>query len=131
MKKIIFLCVENSCRSQIAEAFAKIHSNNKVKAISAGSNPSGKINPKAINTMKEIGYDLNVHKSTSTKDLPVEKVEAMISMGCGDECPHVPAERRIEWDIPDPKDFNEEKFKEIRDLIELEVKQLLKALKVF
>ena len=131
MKKIIFLCVENSCRSQIAEAFAKIHSNNKVKAISAGSNPSGKINPKAINTMKEIGFDLNVPKSTSTKDLPAEKVEVMISMGCGDECPHVPAERRIEWDIPDPKDFNEEKFKEIRDLIELEVKQLLKDLKVF
>ena len=55
----------------------------------------------------------------------------MISMGCGDECPHVPAERRIEWNIPDPKDFSEEKFKEIRDLIELEVKQLLKDLKVF
>ena len=131
MKKIIFLCVENSCRSQIAEAFAKIHANNKVKAISAGSNPSGRINPKAVNTMKEIRYDLNVHKSTSTKDLPAEKVEVMISMGCGDECPHVPAERRIEWNIPDPKDFSEEKFKEIRDLIELEVKQLLIDLKVF
>ena len=81
--------------------------------------------------MKEIGYDLSVHKSTSTTDLPSDKVEAMISMGCGDECPHIPAERRIEWNIPDPKDFSEEKFKEIRDLIELEVKQLLKDLKVF
>ena len=131
MHKILFLCVENSCRSQIAEAFAIKHGKNKVIAMSAGSRPSGIINETAILLMREFNYDLSSHQSSATYDLPEMKIHTMVSMGCGDSCPSIIADQKIEWDIPDPKDFNEEKFKEIRDLIELEVKQLLKDLKVF
>ena len=99
MKKVVFLCVENSCRSQIAEAFASIHGKEKILAFSAGSNPSGTVNPKAISLMKELNYDLSKHQSIHVDKLPDVEVDAMISMGCGDSCPSIRAKERIEWDI--------------------------------
>ncbi len=70
MKKVLFVCVENSCRSQIAEAFAKIHGKDLIKSYSSGSKPSGVVNPKAIQSMKEIGYNLNIHNSKSLQEIP-------------------------------------------------------------
>ena len=127
MKKILFVCIENSNRSQMAEAFAKMHGNKQVEAYSAGSNPSGKINPKAIQAMKEKNYDLNTHSSISIDEIsPDINFDFLVSMGCGDACPHVPAKKRIEWDIPDPKEKSPEEFNKVRDLIEDKVKELLK-----
>jgi len=127
MKKILFVCIENSNRSQMAEAFAKMHGIKKVEAYSAGSNPSGKINPKAIQAMKEKNYDLNTHSSISIDKIPSDiNFDFLVSMGCGDACPHVPAKIRIEWDIPDPKEKSPEEFNKVRDLIEEKVKELLK-----
>ena len=86
MKKLLFVCVENSCRSQIAEAFARIHGGDEIEVFSAGSRPSGTVNPKAIEAMKEIGYDLSVHESKSLDDIPQETYDFVATMGCGDEC---------------------------------------------
>ena len=127
-KKILFVCVENSNRSQMAQAFANKHGEEVVEAFSAGSRPSGKLNPMAIYSMKELGYDMTPHHSKSVNELPDEEFEYVISMGCGDECPHVPAKHRIEWDIPDPRNMSMRDFKEVRDLIEEKVKELVEQI---
>ena len=126
MKKVVFLCVENSCRSQIAEAFANIHGKEKILAFSAGSKPSGTVNPKAIILMKELNYDLSTHQSIHVDKLPDVEVDAMISMGCGDSCPSIRAKERIEWDIPDPKEMEYQDFKEVIKNIERKVLDFLK-----
>ena len=124
-KRLLFVCVENSNRSQMAEAFARIHGGEKFEAYSAGSRPSGKINPKAIAAMREIGYDLSRHESKSLSAIPEIEYDFVATMGCGDECPLVRAKRREDWDIPDPKDMPPEEFRKVRDLIETKVKAVI------
>lgn len=128
-KKILFVCVENSNRSQMSQAFAKIHGGNTIDAYSAGSRPSGKINPKAIASMKELGYDLSTHSSKSLKDVePYAPFDAVVTMGCGDACPWMPAKAFLDWEVPDPRDMNEQDFRKIRNLISEKVQALLSAL---
>jgi arsenate reductase len=128
MKRVIFVCVENSNRSQMAEAFAKIHGNGKVESFSSGSRPSGRINPKAIEAMKELEYDLTTHSSKGLDQFNGKEFEAAITMGCGDECPLVIAKQRVDWQIPDPKELPPEEFRKVRNLIEEKVKELLRSL---
>lgn len=128
MKKILFVCVENSNRSQMAEAFAKIHGAGKVEAYSSGSRPSGRINPKAIEAMKELGYDLTTHTSKGLDQFNGRPLDVAITMGCGDECPLVVTSRRETWQIPDPRDMSPDEFREVRMLIESKVKSLLESL---
>lgn len=128
MKKILFVCVENSNRSQMAEAFARIHGSGKVEALSAGSRPSGRVNPKAIQAMSELGYDLSTHQSKGLEGFNGQEVEVAVTMGCGDECPLVHAKQRVEWQIPDPREMPPEEFRGVRDLIESKVKQLIASL---
>lgn len=128
MKKILFVCVENSNRSQMAEAFAKIHGAGKVEAYSSGSRPSGKINLKAIAAMKELGYDLTSHGSKSLDEIPKIKYDYAITMGCGDECPFVVAEHREDWKLDDPKNLDPSEFNKVRDEIERRVKKLISSL---
>ena len=125
MKKILFVCVENSSRSQMAEAFARMHGQGRVEAFSAGSRPSGTVNPKAIAAMKEREYDLSLHASKSLDQIPNHRFDFVITMGCGDACPHVPAVHREDWEIPDPRDMNLEEFRKVRDSIESKVLDLL------
>lgn len=128
-KSVLFVCVENSNRSQMAEAFARMHGAGSVDAYSAGSRPSGRVNPKAVEAMREVGYDLTQHHSKSLVDIPAIEYDAVIGMGCGDEgCPLVRAKRRHEWSIPDPKELPPERFREVRDVIEKKVKELLRSL---
>ena len=127
---VLFVCVENSNRSQMAEAFAHIHSNGSIGAHSAGSRPSGRVNPRAVEFMREIGYDLTTHTSKSLDEFNGREVEVAVTMGCGDECPLVRAKRREEWQIPDPKEMLPEQYREVRDLIERKVKELLTSLNV-
>lgn len=119
--KAVFVCVENSNRSQMAEAFARLAG---VEAYSAGSRPSGRVNPKAIESMRELDYDLSTHQSKSLDDLPAVEFDVAVTMGCGDECPMLKAKRREEWQIPDPKHLPPEEFRQIRDLIRDKVHQL-------
>jgi arsenate reductase (thioredoxin) len=128
--KILFVCVENSNRSQMSQAFAKIHGGQEVEAFSAGSKPSGVINPKAIAAMKELGYDLTSHNSKSLEEVKADAhFDAVVTMGCGDACPWMPAKQFVDWQIPDPRHMNEEDFRKVRDTIEEKVKDLLQQLK--
>lgn len=128
MKRVVFVCVENSNRSQMAEAFARIHGAGRVEAFSAGSRPSGRVNPKAVEAMRELDYDLSVHTSKGLADLPEGTFDAAVTMGCGDQCPALRAGRREDWAIPDPRDLPPTQFREVRDLIEQQVKDLLSRL---
>ena len=125
MKKVLFACIENSCRSQIAEGFANIHGTNVLMPFSAGSKASGEINNKAVIAMKEIGYDLTEHKSKGLDEFNNSKFDYLITLGCNDKCPNIDTKLRIEWDIPDPKNMNIEDFFKVRDLIEKKVLSLI------
>ena len=128
-KKILFVCIENSNRSQMSQAFAKIHGGNNIDAYSAGSKPSGIVNPKAIAAMKELGYDLSAHDSKSLDEVKqYAPFDAVVTMGCGDACPWMPAKKFIDWQIPDPKNMEPGAFNEVRDLISLKVKTLIQEL---
>lgn len=128
-KKVLFVCVENSNRSQMSQAFAKIHGGENVEAYSAGSKPSGIVNPKAIAAMKELGYDLSKHSSKSLEAIKeYAPFDAVVTMGCGDACPWMPAKKFIDWEIPDPKHMEPAAFNKVRDLIETKVKELLAGL---
>ena len=128
MKTVLFVCVENSNRSQMAEAFARIHGEGRVEAASAGSKPSGRVNPKAVEAMKELDYDLTAHASKGLNEFNGREIDVAVTMGCGDECPLVRANRREDWQIPDPRDMTPEQFRGVRDLIERKVKDLLAVL---
>lgn len=127
MKRVLFVCVENANRSQMAEAFARMHGGAGVEALSAGSRPSGRIHPKAIRFMAELGYDLSRHDSKSLDDID-GAFDAVVTMGCGDACPWVPAKRREDWALPDPREMDDDAYRAVRDEIERRVRALLAAL---
>lgn len=127
-KRVLFVCVENSNRSQMAEAFARIRGADKVEVYSAGSRPSGKINQKAIDAMREVGYDLSLHRSKSLSEIPDVEFDFVATMGCGDECPFVRAKQHEDWEIPDPKHMDTDEFRIVRDLIEIKVKGVVSSL---
>jgi len=128
MKTVLFVCVENSNRSQMAEAFARMRGGGRVEPASAGSRPSGRINPKAIEAMRELGYDLTAHSSKGLETFNGRPVDVAVTMGCGDECPLVLAARREDWQIPDPREMSPEEFRGVRNLIEQKVLALLASL---
>src|SRR5215207_10621373 len=111
---VLFVCVENSNRSQMAEAFARIHGGSRVDAHSAGSRPAGLVNPRAVAFMREVGYDLSSHTSKSLEQFNGQPVDVAVTMGCGDACPLVQALRREEWQIPDPRELPDDEFRAIR-----------------
>jgi arsenate reductase (thioredoxin) len=125
-KKILFVCVENSNRSQMSQAFATMLGGDQVEAYSAGSRPSGKINPKAIAAMKELGCDLSGHASKSLDEVKsYAPFDVVVTMGCGDACPWMPARQFVDWQIPDPRNMEPEEFAIVRDLIKEKVDSLL------
>jgi protein-tyrosine-phosphatase len=130
IKRVLFVCVENANRSQMAEAFARILGGTTVEAYSAGSRPSGKVNPKAVEAMLELGYDLSAHGSKSLDELPDVEFDLVATMGCGDACPLVRARHRADWSIPDPKHLPPDEFRVVRDLVRDHVREALEALKV-
>ena len=111
----------------MAEAFARMHGHG-VEAYSAGSSPSGTVNERAIASMREIGYDLTGHRSKSLQEIPPGPYDAVVTMGCGDACPWVPAKRREDWDIRDPKDMEADEFRKVRFEIARRVDELLTSL---
>lgn len=127
MKKLLFVCIENSNRSQMAQAFALM--SGEVEAYSSGSRPSGIVNPKAIAAMKELGYDLSTHTSKSLDEVKgYAPFDAVVTMGCGDACPWMPARQHIDWQIPDPRSMEPEDFNKVRDLIREKVNELIASL---
>jgi arsenate reductase len=128
MKRVLFVCVENSNRSQVAEAFARRLGGPDVEAWSAGSRPSGTINPKAIRFMDELGMDLRRQSSKSLDAVDGLEFDAVVTMGCGDACPWVPARRREDWALPDPRDMDDAGYRDVRDEIGRRVQTLLDSL---
>ena len=126
-RRVLFVCVENSNRSQMAEAFARLHGGATVEAHSAGSRPSGLVNPKAVRFMAELGYDLGSHDSKSLDEVTGE-FDAVVTMGCGDQCPWVPARIREDWDLADPRDLDDDGYRAVRDDIGRRVQSLLARL---
>lgn len=125
MKKVLFVCVENSCRSQMAEAFFNKLASGKMVAISAGTKPSNEVNPKAIEVMKEIGIDMSEQKPKPLTQEMVRVADKIITMGCGaDFCP-APFLKTEEWKIDDPSGESIEKFREVRDEIKRRVEKLI------
>jgi len=127
-QNVLFVCVENSNRSQMAEAFARRLGGDAVQAFSAGSRPSGKLNPKALRFMAELGYDLGTQRSKSLDELAGMTFAAVITMGCGDSCPWLPAARREDWALPDPRDLDDDGYRAVRDQIGARVRALLASL---
>jgi len=127
-KTLLFVCIGNACRSQIAEGFARALGGNSVKAFSAGSRPAGFVALKAIEVMAEKGIDISGQSSKGLSDLPNQEFDAIVTMGCGDACPSLPAKHRLDWQIPDPIGKPIEFFREVRDQIEAEVKSLITSL---
>lgn len=124
-KRILFVCIGNSCRSQMAEGFARHLGGAKVQAFSAGSRPAGFVAQGAIETMCEIGIDISGQPSKSVEDFRGQDFDAVVTMGCGDACPWVPAKQRLDWQIPDPIGKDADFFRKVRELIQAEVRQLL------
>ena len=128
MKNILFVCIENSCRSQMAEAFGHIHKTGDMSVYSAGSNPSGKVNDRAVEVMSERGYDLGEHRSEGLNSFSDLEFDAVINMGCGDRCQDIRAEYWQDWALPDPKHLPLEQFRQVRDEIETRIIDLMAAL---
>ena len=126
MKKILFVCVENSCRSQMAEGFARVLGKGKIESYSAGTHPVGRVNLEAVKVMQEAGVDISRAQSKGFRDLGIKDFDYVVTMGCQDTCPFVPAKEHIDWNIADPKGENVEFFRKVRDEIADKVKELLK-----
>ncbi len=125
IKSVLYVCTENSNRSQMAEAFTKLHGRGVLEAFSAGSSPSGVVSPKAVRAMGEVAYDLSIHRSKGVDEVPEGPYDFVVTMGCGDDCPYVPADVRDDWPLPDPKEMPPEEFNRVRDEIERRVKELV------
>ena len=123
--KVLYVCVENSNRSQMAEAFTRMRGGDRVQAYSAGSRPSGTVNQKAIDAMREVGYDLGSHRSKSLEEVPEQSYDFVVTMGCGDDCPWIAARHHEDWALPDPENMTPEAFAAVRDDIERRVLDLL------
>ncbi len=128
MKRVLFVCVENSNRSQMAEGFARLHGGSGVEAHSAGSRPAGRVSPKAIAAMAERGIDLASHSSKGLDAVEQLAFDAAVTMGCGDACPNVRARIREDWALPDPRELDADGVRAVRDEIERRVKELLARL---
>jgi protein-tyrosine-phosphatase len=123
--RVLFVCVENSCRSQMAEGFARAVGGAGVAAHSAGSRPSGRVNPTAIEVMSERGIDLGPHRSTGLDGVPAGTWDYVVTMGCGDPCPAIPARQRLDWALDDPKHLDGAGFRRVADEIERRVRALI------
>ena len=128
LPRVLFVCVENSNRSQMAQAFARIHGASVVESFSAGSRPSGVVNPRAVAAMRDKGYDLTTHESKSLDDVPPGPYEYVVTMGCGDACPWISANNREDWELADPKHMNDRELAAVRDDIERRVIALLQRI---
>ena len=110
----------------MAEGSAREFCGNRAEIFSAGSRPSGFVHPTAIQSMQEIGINISKHYSKSTSQVPQEQYDAVVTMGCGNACPHLAAKLRRDWQIPDPVAGNQDYFISVREMIRAHVNQLLK-----
>jgi len=126
MKTVLFACVHNAGRSQMAAALFNIEADpSKARAVSAGTEPGLRVHPEVVETMKELGIDLSALKPQKLTDDLASSATLLITMGCGEACPHVPGLRRDDWPLEDPKGKPLPRVREIRDDVRQRVRQLV------
>ena len=128
MPGILFLCIHNAGRSQMAAAFARDLSGGRVDILSGGSEPADSVNPVAVEVMAEIGMDISQFVPQKFNDELLNAVDVVVTMGCGDTCPYIPGKRYIDWPLDDPKGRPIEEVRRIRDEIRDRVADLLTQL---
>jgi protein-tyrosine-phosphatase len=126
--EVLFVCVHNASRSQMAAAFLDRHAKGMVRVRSAGSEPADQINPAVVQAMAEVGIDLSQAFPKPLTDEIVRDADSVITMGCGDACPIYPGKRYLDWDLPDPAGCSVDEVRPIRDEIDRRVRTLLQEL---
>lgn len=126
--EVLFVCVHNAGRSQMAAALLRHHAQNKVAVRSAGSTPAETMNPAVLTVMRELGLDLSTEAPKKLTTDTVETADVVITMGCGDACPVFPGKRYLDWDLTDPAGKPVDKVREIRNEIDRRVRELLNEL---
>lgn len=127
MKKLLFVCIENSCRSQMAEGFARHYGDKIVEAESAGTKPASVIDPVAIKVMQERNIDIGNQFPKQLRADDIKKHDLVITMGCGVEsmCPVIPPEVKLDWELENPRGKSIETYRKVRDEIENKIKELI------
>lgn len=129
LKKVAFICVHNSCRSQIAEALGKLFGSDVFLSYSAGTEVKDKINQDAVRLMKEI-YGIDMEKEQYSKLISeIPKIDVVITMGCNVQCPYIPSDIRMDWGLDDPTGKSDDEFRELIAEIERKIKLLVEDLK--
>ena len=126
MNTVIFACIHNAGRSQMAAAwFNALSDSSKAQAISAGTEPGSRVHPEVLEAMKEVGIDLSAQKPRKLTDELAAQAHLLVTMGCGEQCPVVPGLKRDDWPLEDPKNKPVERVREIRDEVRARVQALL------
>jgi arsenate reductase len=125
---VLFVCVQNAGRSQIAEALFRLAASDRHEARSAGSNPAARVHPEVVEAMRELGVDLADRDPHELERADAEWADVVVTMGCGDACPVILGKRYIDWDLDDPAGQSLERVREIRDEIERRVDLLVQEL---
>ena len=125
---VLFVCVRNAGRSQMASALLERIAGDGVRVVSAGTRPVDEVHPNVVAAMREVGIDLSEARPRPLEDEAVREADVVITMGCGDECPFYPGKRYEDWDLPDPAGRPVEEVRAIRDEIERRVRDLLVSL---
>lgn len=128
MPGILFLCVHNAGRSQMAAGFARRAGAGRVEVFSGGSEPAGAVNPAAVAVMAEVGIDIAGFVPQRFTDDLLARVDVVVTMGCGDTCPYVPGKRYVDWPLDDPKGRPVDEVRRIRDEIRALVEELVAQL---
>jgi len=126
--EVLFVCVHNAGRSQMAAALLEDHAAGRVRVRSAGSTPASEVNPAVVAAMAEMGLDLSAERPKGLTEQAVREADVVITMGCGDACPVLPGRRYLDWDLPDPAGLSVEEVRPIRDEIDRRVVALLDEL---
>ena len=128
MKTVLFACIHNAGRSQMAAAwFNALADSSKARAISAGTEPGARVHPEVLQAMREVGIDLDGVSPRKLSDVLAKGSAILITMGCGEQCPHIPGLRRMDWPLEDPKGKPVERVREIREEVKGRVTELLRA----
>jgi arsenate reductase (thioredoxin) len=125
---VLFVCVRNAGRSQMAAALLERIAGDRVRVLSAGTQPADDVHPGVVEAMGEVGIDLSAVRPRRLEDDAVREADVVVTMGCGDECPLYPGKRNEDWDLPDPADRPVEEVRAIRDEIDRRVRDLLTSL---
>ena len=126
--EVLFVCVHNAGRSQMAAALLEHHARGRVLVRSAGSAPAAELNPSVVAAMAELGIDVSAEVPKKLETEAVEAADVVVTMGCGDACPIYPGKRYLDWELPDPAGKSLEEVRPIRDEIDRRIRALLEEL---